>query len=344
MILISTLKDIANVAGVSVMTVSNVVNGNHSKVSKETIDKINHLVQEMKYTPNAHARVLSTKKSSLIAFCIPSNTQKNLLEDPYNSYIAGAISRQAEAKGYSLLLNSETDVQKLIQNLKSWNLAGAIFLGISEKDLKEIHNSISIPFVCLDSYFDSDQIISIGTNDYQGGWLAGNYLTNLGHKNIAYASGKNILDKNSKKLNPLLYYRFKGFKDALKEKNLSVKEEQVLSGEVSYNEGIEMGHRLARMKDVSAVFCTADILAIGIMEGLRLNGINVPSQISVLGFDDLNVSQYVHPKLSTVHQQNSLKGEKAIDSLLELISNPKATISSIKYDVKIVERQTTIAH
>lgn len=343
MFIISTLKEIAKAAGVSVMTVSNVVNGNHARVSEATISKINLLIKEMNYTPNEHARVLSTNKSTLIALCIIGHSKDNLLEDPYNSYIVGAISRHAEESGYAVLLNSENNIKKVTSNLKSWNLAGAIFLGVSEKEISIINEAISIPFVCLDSYFSSDKIITVGTDDYQGGWLAGNYLAGLGHKRIAYASGTTILDENSKSLNPLLYYRFKGFKDALDSNDLYLDYSNVFSGEISYEQGVEMGLKLSKSKEITAVFCTADILAIGIIEGLRLNGVRVPHQISVLGFDNLNIGEYVNPKLSTIHQQNSLKGKTAVELLIKLINKPDSITSSIKYDVKVIERQTTIS-
>lgn len=338
----STLKEIALAAGVSVMTVSNVVNGRHHKVSNDTIDRINKLIDDMNYVPNASARILSTNRSKLIAMCINNKADTNVLEDPYNSFIVGAVSHQANDKDYAVLLENETDVHKIMSQLKSWNVAGAIFLGFTGKDLVDIQNAMTVPYVCLDCYPDSEDMVTIGTNDYNGGKLAGKYLASLGHKQIAFASGPTITDKNSKKLNPLLHYRFEGFKDALEEEGLILNEDYILKSEISYNDGVQTGSSLALLKDVTAVFCTADILAAGVIEGLRLSGKKVPHDISVLGFDNLPISKYISPKLTTINQQHTLKGQSAVDYIISMIESPETEKQSIQYDVNLVERQTTL--
>lgn len=339
---ISTLKKIAKAAGVSVMTVSNVVNGNHKKVSAETIEKINALIKEMNYIPNANARVLSTSQSNLIAMCIKNNSNKNFLEDPYNSFIVGAVSNHAQEKGYAVLLENEIDLVKITNQIRSWNVAGAIFLGFTGNDLDEIEKMMTIPFVCLDCYPVSKNILTIGTNDFNAGMLAGNYLTSLGHKHIAFASGPAITDKNSRLLNPLLHYRFKGFKEALENEGISYNENNTLISEITYDDGLKSGTKLATLKHVTAVFCTADILAVGVIEGLRLSGKRVPQDMSILGFDDLPIAKYVYPKLSTIKQQNTLKGQSAVEKVISLIDNPEDKTESIQFDVSLVERQTTL--
>ncbi|GAA0365042.1 LacI family DNA-binding transcriptional regulator [Alkalibacterium iburiense] len=338
----STLKEIATAAGVSVMTVSNVVNGRHHKVSVDTIDRINKLIEEMNYVPNASARILSTSRSKLIAMCINNKSNTNVLEDPYNSFIVGAVSRQANEKEYAVLLENETEVPKIMSQLKSWNVAGAIFLGFTGNDLLTIEKEMTVPYVCLDCYPESKNMVTIGTHDYNGGKLAGQYLTSLGHKRIAFASGPTITDKNSKQLNPLLHYRFQGFQDALKEEGLALQEEYILKSEITYDDGVQTGSHLALLKDVTAVFCTADILAAGVIEGLRLSGKKVPHEISVLGFDNLPISNYISPKLSTINQQHTLKGQSAVDYIVNMIESPEIVKPSIQYDVNLVERQTTL--
>lgn len=324
------------------MTVSNVVNGNFNKVSKDTIERINMLIQEMQYVPNANARSLSTNKTTLLAMCVRASSSKNILEDPYTSFIVGTISRRAQQNGFTVILENEADTHLTVNKLKSWNVAGAIFLGYSGKQIDTIKQSLSIPFVCLDSYPESDDIITIGTNDYKAGWLAGKYLSSLGHKNLVFASGQTLTESNSKTLNPLLYYRYEGFKEALVEEGIILNKENILSGDITYEEGISMGSHLGMQNDVSAVFATADILAVGIIEGLRLSGKRVPQDMSVLGFDDLPISRLIQPKLSTISQQTTLKGENAIDLLIKRINDPALHLESIQHEVTLIERQSTL--
>lgn len=325
------------------MTVSNVVNGNYAKVSKQTIDRINALIEEMDYIPNVNARILSTSRSNLITMCINNSGKDNILEDPYNSFIIGAVSRKAQEKGYAVLLENENDLKVISSHLKSWNTAGAIFLGFNGSSLKALRQSLDIPFVCLDCYPNTEDILSIGTHDYSAGKLAGNYLVSLGHKNIAFASGPTVLSENSETLNPLLHYRFEGFKKALADEGITFSVDNILTGEISYEDGIKIGMKLSTSEDVTAVFCTADILAAGVIEGLRLCGKRVPQEMSVLGFDNLPVSKHIYPKLSTINQQNNLKGESAVEYIIKMIESPYEKLESIYYDVTLVERQSTFS-
>lgn len=339
---ITTLKEVAAAANVSMMTVSNVINGHHSKVSRDTIARINKLIEEMNYVPNANARSLSTSRSNLIAMCIGNQKGENLLKDPYNSFIVSAVSRHAQENGYTLLLEDVSSLSVTMSSLKSWNVAGAIFLGFTGPELERIQKTLSIPFICLDSYPSSPDIISVGTNDYQAGRLAGLYLTNLGHRHIALASGTTILEKEAEQLNPLLYYRYLGFREVLAEKNAPLNEAAIFTGDISFEQGVRVGTALSLHPAVTAIFCTADILAAGVIEGLRLSGRKIPQEMSVLGFDNLPIAEYLYPKLTTIHQQNALKGENAVKLLVSAIENPGANVSSVQYDVQIIERQTTL--
>lgn len=330
----TTLKDIAKKADVSVMTVSRVINGHTSKVSKETIEKINALIEEYNYVPNSAARSLSARSSKIIALCT-SWKDYDFLESPYHSKIASIIGHNISKNGYYLMLCGLTSVEKIVADLKTWNVAGAIFLGISEDNITKLNQKLKIPLVCIDCYFKDKNISTVGTNDYKGGYLAGRYLANSGHKNIGFSSYN--LENNI-----LLAERFKGFTDALTESGISFDSKHLYTADVSYEGGLLIGKKIANDRDITAVFTTGDIMAVGIMEGARLGGLNVPKDLSIVGFDDLPLCSYVTPKLTTIRQQVVQKAEISTNLLFELIQHKPYKVKNIVLDVDLVERQSVI--
>lgn len=335
-----TIKDIADKAGVSIMTVSNAMNGNVHKMGKSTYDKVMRVIEELEYIPNASARSLTLRRSNIIALWLPSYYSNSLLEIPYNSYIAGAIERYIYGHEYNLMLVSDDSAEDFSNRLLSWNIDGGIGLGIAPKDVEYIDQKLEKPFVFLDSYFESTTIYSVSTDDYKGGYIGTKYLLDHGHRNIAIATGKEINNINELKENGVLYNRFKGYAAALTEKGIPVSKSNLIGETISYDGGLLAGAHISRQSDITAVFCTADIMAAGVSEGIRVSGKSVPNHISVVGFDDLPISQYVTPKLTTVKQQNKAKGEKAVEILMNLIKEKQVRKKSYVFDVEIVERDS----
>lgn len=330
-----TLKDIAKESGVSVMTVSNVINGNHSKVSKNTIEKVNSIIKKYNYIPNSAARMLSSRASKIIAMCIPGYKNESLLTSPYNSNLIGVIERIVYKKGYYLMLCSAEENEEIVSNLRTWNVDGSFFLGVTDKNISNLKKQLKFPIVFLDSSYKLDEIINVGSNDYKGGYLAGRYLANAGHRNIGFASN----DLNN---SDILYNRFSGFQKALLESGITLPDDHIFKGDISYEGGIAVGKEIANKKNITAVFSTADIMSIGIIEGARLGGLTVPRDLSVIGFDDLPICNYVTPKLTTIHQDITKKGELAANLLFELIEHENCKGQNIVLDVELVERQSVM--
>lgn len=150
-------------------------------------------------------------------------------------------------------------------------------------------------------------------------------------------SGKEIFDYEILKKNGVLLNRYLGYKDAIK----AYSKKTILMGEdISYDGGLKIGKNLSNRQDVTAVFCTADIMAAGIIEGLRNNNKSVPNDISIIGFDDLPISSYIFPKLTTIRQENELKVKKSVQLLMELIKGERVEQNSLILDVNIVERDS----
>ncbi|WP_217809340.1 LacI family DNA-binding transcriptional regulator, partial [Enterococcus sp. 3H8_DIV0648] len=334
-----TLKEIAQEANVSPMTVSNVINGNLKRVSKETADRVHAIIKKNNYVPNSAARTLSTKSSMMIALCIADNfytdlANENYSQSPYNIDMIGIIQHFVEAEGYVLLLCGGETPQEIIDNMKTWKVAGAIFLAGFDSFIPKIEKELGVPTVFLDNVYSDGAISSINIDDYYGGVLAARFLLNQGHQNLAFAS--NIIHEN-----PLLELRYKGFLEAHRQKNKDFDVNCVFNGPITYEGGIKIGKEIARHPEITGVVATADVLAIGIIEGIRLSGLSVPDDISIIGFDDIPMAKFVSPKLTTIKQNMLEKGKLTTEELFRLIEDPKALPERKMLPVEIVERFST---
>lgn len=332
----ATLKDIASEAGVSVMTVSNVINGNHSKVSEKNRNKINELIEKYNYVPNLTARSLNAKSSKIIGVIMPfDDTNINLFKNPYTSELFGVIESALREEGYYVMVRAVKDVSKISELLKNWSMDGAIFL---MPDYDHIIYSIlkqnKLPMVFIDSYSDIESILGVGINDYKGGYIGTKYLLNHGHKKILFAGP-------CEESNTIIRKRLDGYKSALSEYGIPFDENLVVNVIPTYEPGINLGRDISNgIYDATAVLTTADILAIGVMEGARINGMIIPNDLSIIGFDNLLPSIYVTPKLTTVSQNIEAKGKASVKLLMDYIKNGTVSNNKITLDVEIIERQS----
>lgn len=338
-----TLKDIAEKAGVSSMTVSNVINGKNKRVSKQTVDKINAIIKECGYAPNLSARNLSNKTSNIIQVIISSadcdaNGNENLLGNPYISSMLGIIERELRHHGYYTMIRSISSHADLNQLIKNWNMDGIIFLYPYSIDLLSgLAKNCPCPIAVFDSEIIDDNIINICSNDEKGLYLSTKYLINHGHRNIAF-----VADYEG---NFLLTTRFNGYLRALEENNIPFNPDFVYKFAPSYNGGIDAGKKIASDKNgITGVVTTADICAIGIMEGARLEGYRIPFDLSVVGYDNVEVCQYTTPKLTTLSQDVEKKAITACNLLIERIkTNSNSKPVHVITDVEIVERQSVVS-
>lgn len=336
-----TLKDIAEKAGVSMMTVSNVINGKHHRVSAQTIEKVNAIIKECGYVPNLNARSLMSKNSNIIGIIIswdePDNSE-NYLENPYVSTMIGTIERELRINGYYTLVRSVYTQSDLTVLLKNWNVDGIIFLYPNcDNYLKQFLDSASCPVAIFDSNISYPGLINICSDDETGLYLSTKYMIIHGHKQIAF-----VADYTT---SPVLEKRFHGYRRALEESGIPFCSEHVLLYPPSYEGGIKAGRKLAMSdNDVTAVVTTADICAIGIMEGARLGGYRIPVDLSIIGYDNLSLCRYTTPKLTSVSQNITQKAILATRLLLEKIKTGKISgPEMIKTEVEIVDRQSVVS-
>ncbi|MBC8060058.1 MAG: LacI family DNA-binding transcriptional regulator [Clostridiaceae bacterium] len=331
----TTLKDIAKEANVSVTTVSNVIHGNHKRVADETVEKIKMIIERVNYVPNMTARSLVNKSSKIIGVInhVVPGKGGNFIADPFNSLVIDGIEEKLRESGYFLMVRvvySEDDLFLLLHN---WNIDGLILIGLFQDEFFERLMKAAVPFVLIDSYVDNHQVLNIGLEDCKGGYMATKYLIDRGHRNIIFASP--VIKRNG-----VVEERFKGYNLALKEASIPFEDKNVYQQEITIEEGIKLGHKLSLRTDVSAIFATADILAAGIISGLNEQGKRVPDDFSIIGFDDLYISSLTAPRLTTVHQDILEKGRVAVESLISVIEGETIEDYNVILPVTLVERHS----
>ena len=329
------LKDIAKLAGVSTATVSNVLNGNTSKVSETTKKRIEKIIKEVDYKPNAMARSLAKKESKMIGLVVPYiGPDEDFFMNPYYARMVAALERYVRSKEYYLMLRCVPDCRQVIPQLSSWNVDGVFFLGVVEPDVKEIISALDAPVVFLDTYTKEKGIVNVGLDDYKGGYLSARYLIGKGHKRIALAcpdyKGTGVVRE-----------RYLGFKKACEEAGIEFTEDDIYRTDTVYNGAITVGNDIALSgKGYTAVATMSDIVAFGLMEGIKQCGFSVPDDISVIGFDNLAEGEYVYPKLTTISQDINEKANAAGRGMFEILEGNKDYTADIHLPVQIIERQT----
>ena len=328
-----TLKDIADEAGVSITTVSNVVHHRKSRVSPELVAKIRQIMEREHYVPSMSARTLANNHSAIIGVIThltPQNTGSTV-GDPFLSTFVDSIEKRTREEGYYLMIRAVEDARDLAALSRSWQLSGLILTGMFKDDFFDTTKELGIPFVLIDSYVDDENVCSIGLEDEKGGYIATRHLLDMGHRVIAFASP-------SIRPGGVIEKRLLGYQRALEEYRVGFDPSLIFTQEMSVDEGRRLGRLLADRKEITGVFATADILAAGIMAGLHESGLNVPLDRSVVGFDDNYLSQLTVPALTTVHQDAQQKGVMATDMLLRQLRNEQVTEKNVILPVSLVER------
>lgn len=327
------LKIIAQKAGVSTATVSNVINGNHHKVSQETIAKVQRIIEENHYKPNATARSLASKKSKIIGVVVSNiYEEENFSVNPHYTHLLALLEKHIRSQGYYMMVRCVWQSVESIPLFSSWNVDGMIFFGTYRAEAIEIKESLDVPAVFIDTY--AENISNVGIDDYKGGYLAGKYLLDKGHTRIAFAA-PNI------HYGGVMQQRYIGFRDACKEGGIELTPERYFHTETHYQAGVETGKQIA-LSDAgfTAVAVMSDIAAFGIMEGLRLKGKRIPEDVSVIGFDNLVECRYSYPQLTTISQNVEQKAESVSKALFRMIQGDKQETLNETSDVEVVERQS----
>ncbi len=339
-IFMASIDEIAKLANVSKMTVSNVINKKYSKVSKKTVERIEKIMEDLNYTPNLFARSLKSNESKIVILAIPqtidNDPYKNkAFNNPFYGEIINSIEYNLREKGYYLMfrfINENESLQKLAIN---WNIDGVIVVGAIEKEMNTIFKDISVPSVYLDTYLDDNTKNVIIIDDEHGGYIATEHLIQKGNTKIGFVVS--LLNDVG-----VASMRFDGYKRALEEHGIIFDEKRVFQGYTSTDFGNQVGKEVKnRLDEFDSLFVYSDIMALSVIKGLKNNGVRVPEDIKVVGFDGLYIGELSEPALTSVCQDITKKGELAVELLTRRMNDDTAEAEQIVLPVTLVERQST---
>ncbi len=325
----TTIRDIARLADVSYQTVSLVINDKPG-VSEKTRKKILRLMEELDYRPNRAAQMLTTNRSKTLEMLIVDVSYSGRLADSTKN--AAHAARQA---GYSLLVSETTfeELPEAMENAAARLVDGIIMyaprLNISDADLLKICNGI--PIVRRD-YIPGSRLAWVGFDQVYATRLAVEHLIELGHRQIA------CIPPTSELLNG--YWRYTAWKNVLLEHGLEPG--PVFEGDYSMRSGYEAAHHIiASGQPFSAIVVGTDHMAVGAMRALRERGIRIPEDVSMVGYDNTELSAYTEPPLTTTQFKFSKQDELAVKYLTELIADPQIELHQRVLLADLIVREST---
>ncbi|MBT2290001.1 LacI family DNA-binding transcriptional regulator [Paenibacillus albidus] len=330
----TTIYDIAKRTGYSPTTVSKAFN-NYSDVREKTRQKILQTAREMGYVPNAHARTLTTKKSWTIGVLFVESTGAGI-RHPFFSSVIESFKQVAVDKGYALMFISKNVGGKQSGYLENCRIRGVdgvvVFLSDYEDPYFQELLDSNIPTVIVD--YETPQSHTVCSDNQAGARLAVEHLAALGHRRIAHISGGlNTIPGNRRQL---------GYEAAMKAQGLQVEEGFIAEG-AYYSQESGYGAMLALLQlpeRPTAVFASGDMLAIGAIMAARESGLRVPGDLSVIGYDDINLARYVTPGLTTVRQDTDRLGSRAAELLLSAIDGLLTGQEALVLPVELVVRDS----
>jgi len=331
----TTIKDIAIQANVSTATVSRVIN-DHPAVKDETREKIIKIIKENNYRPNTVARSLSTNRSNIIGVFFTDHFNSGLHHPFFREVIYG-LEKNLGKKGYDILYFTNRqwgDEFSYLEKCQDRHVDGVVLMGVLKDDpnLPKLLES-DIPVVFVDIDIKRENASYVMSNNISGAKKAVNYFKEMGHKKIGMIAGI----KATKPTND----RFKGFEEALEEFNIKYNSDWIFNGKYSEKGGYKAAKKILNLDDQpTAIFCQSDTMAIGAMRAIEDAGLEIPKDFSIIGFDDIEVSSYVKPALTTVKQNKKKMGESATQLLISMMGKSDKSSSPIILPVELIERES----
>lgn len=306
-----TIVDIARLAGVSVSTVSRVIN-RHPDVNAKTASRVRAIIEENSYVPNNSARNLKRESMKAVVVIVKG------FYNPIFTSMLGIIQQELEHNNYIMILSqvgtNQDEVEAAISLCKEKKPRGLIFMGGNFSHTRDKLAALEVPFVMLTismhKNVDRETFSSVTVDDRAAGYSVAKLAFENGHHKLA-AIGSRADDRSISRL------RIEGFREFLEEHELPNEDSQIaFAGEFSYKAGYEAAQALLKNADFSFMFCISDILAFGAMRAIHDEGLRIPEDISVLGFDGIEEGKYFIPSLATMKQPESEMAHESVRILL----------------------------
>ena len=328
----STMKDVARLAGVSTSTVSHVINNNRF-VSDGVREKVEQAIRHLNYAPSALARSLKINQTHTIGMLLTTSS------NPFYAEVVRGVEESCYQRGYSLILcNTAGDEERMNRSLETLmqKRVDGLLMMCTESHLPSadiLNRYPSIPTVMMDwAPFEGRGDI-IQDNALLGGELATQHLIDCGYTRIACIAGPQ--DKTPARM------RLEGYRNAMTKSGLEILPGYVVNGDFEFQGGYNgMVELLALETPPEAVFTSNDAMAVGVYHALYQAGMRIPQQMAVMGYDDIELARYLTPPLSTIHQPKDALGELAIDTLIHRLSDPDASQQTLVLTPELVVRES----
>lgn len=331
-----TIKDMAEILGISTTTVSNVIHGKTSQVSQKTVEKVEKLLEEYEYVPNISARNLANNSSGIIGMVIKGRKDRidNLLANSFFGDLVSAIEAEVRTRGYFMMLYISDDINELMRHVSTWNVDGLIMIGIMHDDFARIKSKYKKPAVLVDSYAPRNvaDYVNVGLDDEGACHDMAEYLLENGHRKIAFLADN---------MEGVDYQRYMGFLRAMHEHGVETDEDNL----IMIHPGIlerrsNMREIYEKSKNFTAFMCCSDYYAAMLISDFTDRGVKIPEELSFTGFDDDAMSRLVRPKITTIHQDIREKGRVAVDCLEKLIKGEKLEKKNYTLPVEMIFRDS----
>lgn len=333
-----TIQDVAKKANVSVATVSRVMNGNYP-VKSETRETVLKVINELNYIPNMQARELTKQKSTTIGVVVPSITNMFFTE------LVNGIETELKSNSLSIILactnGNYEEEQKCVNNLISRNVSGII---IADPDTESINNKFydtiahKLPIVFINSEHTNSNISYVSNDEASGAKTALEYLLNKGHKNIIFVRGK---DSYSYDIKEKVYIELMNNQKTFDcSKIINIGNGNTID---TVDNTMNIFLNILKKPSFTAVFACNDLMAVGVLNACKKLEIQVPNQISIIGYDNIPLSKFVEPKLTTMDQNMFFLGANAAQLLIEKINCDNKFSKRIILNNTLIERETVIS-
>ena len=324
------ISDIAEELGLSTATVSNVIHGKTSKVSDETVKRVQSLLEQRQYIPSMAGILLAQNSSKIIGVFVNDHEkyEGHTLDDAFISSALNALSTEIENCGQFMMVKKAKHPEEVLTFASMWNMEGLVMMGFCDQDYMYLRTHMRIPFVVYDGYCDNPQgIVNITIDNFGGGFQVGRLFREKGHIS-AICVTDNETGIDIERINGFC----KGFGDGTVERML------VPMRKAERRQ--QYARQIERFRRVSAVFAVSDYYAIDLMQFLMEHGFSVPGDIAIAGFDGTPMGELVYPALTTVRQDNALRAKTAMEKLRDL-QEGRETNTSVMLPVSLIERASS---
>jgi LacI family transcriptional regulator len=335
-----TIRQLARLSGVSIGTVSRALNG-YTDVSPETRERVMRLARELDYTPAAAARSLKTQRSHVIGVFLETGEGHPDLQHPFFHEVLVGLKNTIGAGGFDLLLFASEHPgngygsHAYLKRCRHHSVEGAVLMGADAED-PEVRRLVrsELPTVGVDLEVEGPATTYVISDNADGAAKAVRYLHSTGHRRIATITG--LLEKRPGQ------DRLRGYRQALQATGLAYRDEYVAYGDFYVESGRRaMADLLSLDEPPTAVFAASDMMALGAIRAAGDAGLNVPADVSVIGFDDMQLADHMNPPLTTVRQDKAGLGAAAGAALVRLIEGEDDVDPSTVLPVELIRRGST---